>query len=397
MRRVGWGFVDQALSSASNVLLVFTVAGVSSIHEFGVFSLAMAVLLTVLSTCRGMLGTPVALLAGREPELRAESGHSLVAGILSGLVASVLMVGVILATGSAAVGIPLAVACPVVLAQDCTRFIAVAQGAPWLAALSDGWWTVAALGLFGLAQAGVVTSPGPIIWLWTLSALIGFVIGAVTTRTVPTVGGLRRWWRTDLHARLGYGGEALIGATSGLVVLAAAAGFIGTAASAALRGAASTLGPIAVVFRSIPIAVVPDVRLRGLETSEEIWRYMRRIAIPLSAFSLLIGAVSLVVPDALGRIMLGDSWTVIQPLLPVTATEFAFLGWLNCLNGGMRAQGRSGELLKVRLVFAGASLVLGCGAAVVFGTAMGVALSLVGAAAVAVVYSRVRMFAPAPG
>ena len=49
------GVVDQTLSSASNMLALFAIAGVSSVREFGVISLAIAGVMVTVALCRGLL------------------------------------------------------------------------------------------------------------------------------------------------------------------------------------------------------------------------------------------------------------------------------------------------------------------------------------------------------
>ena len=69
--------VDQVLSSASNALMVFVLAQVSSAGQFGIIGL----LITVLAVCtgfnRGALGTPLLLTSNlKNRQIVAESGYA---------------------------------------------------------------------------------------------------------------------------------------------------------------------------------------------------------------------------------------------------------------------------------------------------------------------------------
>src|SRR5690348_13853229 len=94
-RRMTLGLVDQILSSASNVLVVFAVARTSSVREFGSIALTLMLVTTGLAICRGSFGTPL-LLGG--PDLRQTRSE------LSGATTGALGLGVVIAIAALMVG-----------------------------------------------------------------------------------------------------------------------------------------------------------------------------------------------------------------------------------------------------------------------------------------------------
>jgi O-antigen/teichoic acid export membrane protein len=167
-----------------------------------------------------------------------------------------------------------------------------------------------------------------------------------------------------------------MGALTALVVVSVASAIIGPDASAALRGAGTLLGPLSVVMAAVPLAVVPDTS-RSERGSEATWAALRRIGWMLSGLALTVGLVAAVLPDSLGTVLLGATWTVAAPLLPITGLEYAGLAWVSVTYTLLRALGRSSALLKARCVHSALSLGLALTAAALWGTAAAVACALV--------------------
>jgi len=387
--RLGWGIVDQLLSSASNTLIVFAIAPVSSVDEFGAYSLALAALTTVLAISRGLLGTAINLLSAHLEKLRQEAGYALSVSVVGGLAA-----GLLIAVTAALAHAPpatyfVALAAPFVLMQDIGRFFCIAAGLPRRAVSSDGVWACGSVALlivtwFSPRMVDAVVLLGG----WACVAVLAMLLVLWPQRLIPRISGLRRWWRNDLRDRVGFGASAVIAATGSFLVLSIAASIIGVAATAALLGASSIFGPFNIVISAMALAVVPELRRRGDVSSMAIWSLLRKIALPTSVLALAIGGIALLVPQGWGELILGDSWTVVRPVLPLTAMEYAALAWVSAASSGMMTQGRSITLVKLRLLTSGMSVALGSAVAIVAGSAVAVAGALVVAAVMAAVYGR---------
>jgi hypothetical protein len=396
MRRLGWGFVDQVLSSATTACWMFGTAHAATVHEFGVFALCTLVFTVLIATCRGLFGTPVALLAGHA-DLAEEGSRAAAATVATGVAIAPPLALLALAGGAGTWIFPLAVALPLVLVEDVSRFVATAQERPGVACLADALWLAAAATGLGLSWTGTVDNLLLLLSLWCSGALVAclVILGACGLR--PRFKGGLRWWRTKRAWRIALGLESLIGTSTTAVVQYVAALLVGVSASAALRGAGSLFGPVSIFLQSIPLAVVPEMRLRGLSAGRDLWLFMSRLARPVSACAVLLGVIGLLVPHQVGELVLGDSWRVTRPLLPATGVEFALVAWLNAANGALRAQARADQLVRNRILFAGASLVLGCGAAIAFRSALAVAIALAVAAGIAALRARVVLLHPARG
>lgn len=387
--RMRLGLFDQVLSSASNMLVVFAVAITSSVDDFGALMLILATLSTVIATGRGLLGTPISLLSAEPDRLRREARHALGAATWSGLAAGAIIAVLAVLTHSPPAAYFISLATPFVLIQDTGRYYCISAGRPRRAVLSDGMWAAGsgALLLVTWAAPGAIGS-ATLVGVWASLTLLAMLVILVPLRLVPILTGLVTWWHATLHDRLRFGAEAVIGATASLLLVGITTAIIGMTATAALRGAGSVLGPLNILLSAIPLVAVAELRRHGTVNGAEMWRSLRKIALPMSALAVGIGMSASMVPTNWGELILGDSWTVVRPLLPITAIEYAALAWLSAAGGGLRAQGRSSALLKLRVVFAGSSIVLGSLAAIVTGSVRMVAVALAVAAVMSAVLAR---------
>jgi hypothetical protein len=387
--RVGLGLIDQVLSGASNVLVIFAVARLSSIDDFGAISLAMIATSTLVATGRGLLGTPISLLSDDHEGLREETTFALSSGLLAGVVAGILMaIGSTLAPAPGAV---LVVACatPIVMLQDLGRYHCIAVGRPTLAVLSDGIWAFGSVVLFSatIFASGFLRA-WQLLFGWACLALIGALAVLLPLRLFPATVGILDWWRRTLHGRFRFGIEAGIAASSSLAVLASSSAILGVTAVAALRAAGAVFGPLSVLLSTIPLAVIPELRRRRPTSAVELWRPLKSIAWLLSVTSVVMGVTACLIPSAWGKLLLGESWRVARPLMPVVATEYAALAWLTVLAAALITEGRAVDLLKVRLLLSGMSLCGAIMAAAVFSSAMAVAIALAASSATVALWGR---------
>jgi hypothetical protein len=367
------------------------------VHDFGVFGLCTLIFTVLIATCRGLFGTPVALLAGQSEALSAEGSRALAATAMIGVAIAPPLALVARLGGAGSWILPLAIALPLMLVEDLGRFYVTAQERPGLACGADGAWLLASVAALGLSWSGAVEDLWVLLSIWCTGAFAACLVLLVAGDLRPHLRDVPGWWRARRGWRVSLGLESLIGTSTTATVQYVAALMVGVTASAALRGAGSLFGPVSIFLQSIPLAVVPEVRLRGLTASRELWLFMSRLARPVSAFAVLVGVAALAVPHQAGELVLGDTWKVTRPLLPATGVEFALVAWLNAANGALRAQARADQLVHNRILFATASLVLGCGSAIAFRSALAVAIGLAVAAGVAALRARAVLLRPGPG
>jgi hypothetical protein len=383
------GFVDQALSSASNVLVVFAVARVSSVDAFGVAALLLTVLTVALAVARGFFGTPLLLLGGHDDgSIAAETRHALGGAVILGCMVGPVIWAVGAILGHTAVAIPLAIATPLVLGEDAHRFSAISRGRSEMAVVWDGVWALGSAVILVATWVFASALDGPrILAMWAALAGVSFVGFTVSSRLRPSLAGLSRWLSVSLGDRFRYGLEAGVGASSSLIVISIAAVFIGPAAIAALRGAGSIMGPLSLVMSAIPLAVIPAA-VKAEHTPARTWVLLRKLGAGMSLVAVLVGFSSVFIPVAVGQALLGQSWLQVSKLLPITGLEYAGVAWVAVMNSALRTEGRSVSLLRSRTIYAVCSIFLSACAAWWWGTAVGVAWALAASAAVAAVVMR---------
>jgi O-antigen/teichoic acid export membrane protein len=387
--RLGVATLDQFASSLSNVLFVFALARVSDVAEFGKIGLVLTGFSTALAASRGLLGTPIALLSHDRTHLRDDIGHALSTALLGGIALSLCMIGATATTDVAAVGLVISGALPLVLAQDVARYAAISDGHPGMALSSDSLWAAGSLGLLAWTWLDPHVSSLRLALGWALLSGLSLALLAASSSFRPRLGGLTNWWRLTRSARLMFGGEAVLGAVTNLVVMALIALILAPSAVAALRGAGSVMGPLSIFMSAIALAVVPELRRDDEHLSaERAWRHLSKLAIAMSALSLGIGVVAWLTPSAVGRLLLGDTWSLAHTILPITAVEYAAIAWVTSAANGLRAQARSGELIRLRAILTTLTVAFSVIAALVVREVGAVSVALACAAIVTAVLGR---------
>lgn len=363
------------------MLAVFAIARVSTVEEFGALSLAFAAIMAAVALCRGLLGTPITLLSDRPDLLGVETKHALAVAGSIGAISTVGIAAIGCLTDYAWSVALIALAAPFVLLQDSARFGCIASARPRLAVHSDGLWAGCSAILFVVTCIPAVSTPPEIIVAgWTAAAIASAALIQFQSQMRPVWQGLHSWLQISLGDRIRYAMDGAIGATNSFVFLAITAGLIGTIGIAALRGAASVMGPLSILLSSLPLVMVPELR-RQLDNN--YWSPMRKVGIGLSSLAIVVGLISIFVPDAIGKALLGETWSVAHPLLPITAVEYALLSWSGAAQSVLRAQLNSRAILQVRITYTIAVVAFALVAALAFGTARSVAISLVAAVTLA--------------
>ena len=330
-RSLAVSVADQAASSLTNVLLLIAVAREATVSQFGTFSLAYSILAFALVLNRSAVGVPISVGVPRATpgEARLLIGRSL--AITATLATAVATLSVLVVTFSGLeqttfrLAATVATAIPIVLLQDLLRFICASNGHAFLALVSDTVWLAAAASALGVSLAsnsGV--SPTLQVLCWAFGALVALIVVAVRLRSgvAPILSGALRLLGENNRRTLGL--EALTGAATPLAAAAMVVGFAGADVLAALRGALTVMGPISLLLASVPLAVNPFIGRRGLIQSRQT---LRAVSASGSILLLVWGALFWWLPDRFGAAILGPTWVLASPLIPIVAVEYAFLLW----------------------------------------------------------------------
>lgn len=377
-----WGAADQAVFSATSLVLAIAVAQHATPSQFGAFGIAYVVYTIVLGTVEAFTAEVVMVRGSQLPprglqRMLAEASGTAVCVGLGCTVAGVLLV--VFGHGGAAAAILLPA--PLLFLQDVWRLAFFASGRPRAALANDLIWAT-------LLVVGLVIAPtfGPheatsVVWLWSGAGALCGVIGAIQARCLPRVGASVRWTRA--HGRAGgrYAGEflALYGAAQ--AVLISVGLFTGLAGSGGYRVAQLLFGPVQVALNAMRIALMPlFARARAEGSSSAMWRRGLVAGAIATAITAAWGILALSLPDEIGRSLFGSTWSAANPiLLPMLCAQAA-----NAFGLGALLLLRSAEALQstfnVRVTGAVAIFGLGTAGAWIDGAAVastGVAIGAV--------------------
>lgn len=322
IRRVGWGFLDQVLSSGSNFALTAFVAASISASGFGAFALVYAVYGACVGLSCGLASIPLTVLysAAAPARYRAATRASVGTALAVGTVAGVICLGVASLTASA-VGDPLralGVMLPGLLAQDAWRFSFVTGGRPAKAAANDGLWT--ALQLLGIAVLLAVggVSALSMVLLWGGSASAAAVFGCWQARVIPSPQRTFAWLREQRALTFRYAAEAFIQRSGWWLALSLVGAVAGLRVVGALRGALLLIGgPLNLLFvGSSFVFVAEGVRLLH-HAPTRFPGAVRSLSAAATTIAIVWCGVVLLIPDSLGAKVLGSTWPQAEPLLPI--------------------------------------------------------------------------------
>ena len=376
-RRAGWGFVDQALSSATNFALGVFVAATVAPADFGAFSLVYASYGVCLGLSSGLVSTPLIVRhsAASTAERSEASQRSVASAFLVGAAAGLLFLLLSRLAPPTMAG-PLAVlgaTMPGLLTQDAWRYAFNAQGRPQRAATNDATWAL--LQVIGTAAllAGGAVSATSMIAVWGGSATVAALLGAWQAHAFPPLRGNGRWIRA--HADLGvrYAVES-IAHRSGLYLALYLVGLIaGLSAVAALRGALLLVtGPLILLYVGASFAAVPE-GVRLLERApRDFPRATALFTAAITGAAALWCGLVLIFDNRLGPLLLGQTWPLAQPLV-VPLVVFALVQAISVApSQGLWSLGAASRSLRIQLLsvvmtlggtFAGAAVAGPLGAA----------------------------------
>ncbi|MFE1308907.1 hypothetical protein [Streptomyces sp. NPDC058755] len=383
--RAAWGFIDQALSSASNFLVSALAAHSLAPREFGAFALAFAVYLLLLGVSRALCTEPLAVRYTAQEQVvfdagaRRAVGSVTVLGLLLG--GACLAVGLLIGGSAGGALVALGVAAPALLVQDAWRYVFFASGRVRSAALNDFVWVLAQVGLFGLMSGGVLPRSGPIMIIaWGAGAGLGAVLGLRQSRIVPAWSSLPGWVRehSDLCGR--FAGEFIAAAGAVHLVNFGIGVTAGLAAAGSIRGALLVFGPLSMILMAAAVVLLPEFVRNAHFSVDVLTRNARLASWALFGVSVVWGLVCLATPASIGQRLLGQNWPGMRSVLPQIAVMMCGAGASVGATLGLRAVGAARRSLRARLSIIPVTIVgglLGASLWSAAGAAMGFAVASV--------------------
>ncbi|KQS68801.1 hypothetical protein [Modestobacter sp. Leaf380] len=375
-RRAGWTVVDQALSSLGSLVLSVAVARQVDAEAFGAFTVAFSVYSVAVLVSRALVSQPMAIrFASAEPrEFRTAAGSSTGSAAVVSSAAGLLVLAAGLLIGGTVGHVLSAVALllPALLVQDAWRMAFLAEGRPhWAAAIDAVWMGLLVVGVVVLSVVDVDT-PVWFVVAWGLAAAAGALLGVRGARTWPRPARTRSWLVThwDLTRYLVVESLIVQGAFQGSLLLVGALATLSDIA--ALRGAQVVLGPVSLLGMSATAFVVPELARRSHFSGSRRLRVALAAGALMTTIGLVWGTVLLLLPDAVGEALLGESWVEVRVVLLASV-----VGQLcNLFSSGatfvVYSMGETRAALQVNSVVAVLLLTLGLGGLAV-GGAEGVA------------------------
>jgi hypothetical protein len=275
------------------------------------------------------------------------------------------------------IAIAVAVAAPLVCLQDLLRYAAVAVERPHVALASDAVWVL----ITGVAALGFIRLTAPqVMVVWLGAAALALAVAALLLRIKPN---FVKGWHQLRRERDAVGNSVTIGsvtvAGASLIIAAATAHFLGPTSAGSLRGASTAMGPLNVLMAFVTLNLTPALLRR--QRSQDLG-FCVRVALLVSLGVVLWSSALLLLPDMVGRTLLGDSWAGARSILPWTCAEYLFLCIATPSMLWLRVRYAAREMLRRRLIYAALLVSSGTLAAVLGSSTQYVAAAIAGAAVV---------------
>jgi O-antigen/teichoic acid export membrane protein len=378
-RKLGWGLLDQAGSSLTNLLLTVAAGRILGPSALGGTVIGVTAYLFLLGLQRAAVSQPLVVFtsAAISTERRdAASRNAVTVALLAGvLLASAMAVAGWATGGVAGRGLLLfAPWMPGVLAQDLWRAILFRDSRGSAAALNDWLWLAAMV--LALAATWGTASAWVVVGAWGFGGSVGAAVGFAQTRSLPT-SPMKGWtgWRRELWplGRWLSGSSIAYSAGSQASVLVIA-GLLGPAALGGLRAVQTVFAPLSLLSSAVALPALPAMSRRLAASLNEATRF----ALTLSALLIVMTATYVVPVGLAGSEVLthvfGVSFQSYRGLvLPivlqqlVTAGGGGFMLLLLAKRGGRAVFAISAAVVPVTLL----SIAIGNAAAGLVGVAWG--------------------------
>jgi O-antigen/teichoic acid export membrane protein len=375
IRRLGWGVLDQGMSSISNFAVNIYIARSLGAVQYGAFALAYVTYSFALNASRGLATDPLMVrFSGTDLKVwrRAVSGctgTATVVGLVSG--ACVLATALVLHGTARLAFLALGLTLPGLLLQDSWRFAFFALGRGSQAFLNDTIWVAVLLpALVVLRETGHAN----VFWFvlgWGASGAVAAAAGPLQAKVLPRLSRTKQWvlQHRDLGPRYLAEGSANSASSQlrnygiGLILGLAAVGYV--------QAAFTLMGPFMVVFFGMGLVTLPEAARLWRDSPRKMPVFCVLYSGGLALLGLVWGVALLVaLPRGLGQSLLSSIWRPTYPLiLPLTISIMG--GCIGAGAGtGLHALGAAKRSLRA-MIIASVLNVIGALAGAVTGGAVG--------------------------
>jgi len=374
--------VDQVLSSLSNLILSVLVARKLNANAYGTFALSFSLYAYALTVSRILVSQPLTIRfsGARGKDFVAAARQSTGAALA---VASLAGAGMVIAGWLAGGGLGISLATtgvllPGLLVQDAYRMVFFAMGRPAAAAANDALWGVVQVAAVLAVSALGKGSAASYLWAWGLAGCLAGAIGAKTAGLWPAPRQMWHWLRSQSNLTRYSVTEVVVinGANQLTLVLVAALG--GLSVVGTLRGGQILTAPTTVLALSTLAFVVPELARRPAIMGGQLIRVGLSISAAVTALVVVWTTILLLIPDSVGRLLLGETWAGTSTIL--VPTVIGMLAGVMSLGASSGVYARAGVGVLFPFVLSGGPVYLvaglvGVAAGGAFGTAIGLAVA----------------------
>ena len=314
-----WVFGDQALSGASNVLVPILVAREATPASFGLFAIAWAALLFLLTLMRSATSIHISLAADDPDLVTKETRHASGAIVLLAPLSIFVVAGLafISAQSLSAPVLVVALATPIVLLQDVQRYRAFARGHVRSAFTADAVW-FSLVGVAVVLSLTIQIAPVVIVLLWALGAITACVILWERT-SPPIIRGIRQWLSSTWAPKATLSLAAVISAGSVALASTLVARIAGLDTLGAYAAASQLMAPINTLLATLGIWLIPRAVRRAPHVRFSMFA---RAGLVVSGLTACWSFVLLLLPTPVGTALLGATWPSARLVLPFVCLQF---------------------------------------------------------------------------
>ncbi len=319
-RRSVWAAVTESLDSLGTLVFAVWMAREVTATEFGSYALGFTILQVAigLSTGAGSLTMLTRLGTSDRRFTRV------VAGDVTGVAAASAVVPIVAFLGLAAVGsapltttsLAFAAITPGLLLQACCIHLFYARQQQTKALLNNAvWFVVQVLLLLLLPPLLAPQQAWSYLFCWGMAAYAAVAVSLLQLATVPRLDRVPAWIRTYR----GTMGDLMLENTAARVAMQSGAWILGAVAGlrvlGGFRAAQVFFGPTRVFNVGLaPMVLAEGIGLYERSPSRLLWLVRGWMGLN-AAICFAIGGVLLVMPDAAGRAIAGDSWRYAEQIL----------------------------------------------------------------------------------
>lgn len=364
-KSVALGFVDQAISSLTTLLLLVAAAQWLAPSDLGRFAIGVATIAPCVSIIRALCGetliVKVASVPGRFRErrhIRQEAQKMLGLALILAVVAVIVILlvsvywtaarNVLLASAAALVGVVL---------QDAVRHYLLTARKSLLLLAGDLFVLLFAVG--GIYYVGSIGyQPPAMILAWGTVAFIAAVTTMCIGKVLPRIFIGYKWLRGNWSNSSAFVMEATLGAIVGYLVVVILAVFSSDTEVAAFRTAVSVFGVTSLVINFLRTAVLRELTPEKLGTRNGILKTCLQMSVLVFATVLATLLVVYFLPVNLGALILGESWQLVVALAGMAAFNRLAAGVSVAPLVVLRVQGVTWKATKIRVTSMVAALVI---------------------------------------